>query len=86
MTGDPDLNPEGFDEKLSFDTHRVPGVQNVTFQSMQLLYNEASGTGGMYKGHDSFAVGGQLSARLSVGPWSATPSFCSQNWRYGMPS
>ena len=82
VTGDPDLNPEGFSEKLSFDTHRVPGVQNVTFQSMQLLYNEASGTGGVYKGHDSFAVGGQVSARLDAGPWSATPSFLLQNWRY----
>jgi hypothetical protein len=82
VTGDPDLNPEGFNEKLSFDIHRVPGVQNVTFQSMQLLYNEASGTGGIYKGHDSFAVGGQVSARLSAGPWSATPSFLLQNWRY----
>jgi len=82
VTGDPDLNPEGFNEKLSFDIHRVPGVQNVTFQSMQLLYNEASGTGGIYKGHDSFAVGGQVSARLSAGPWSATPSLLLENWRY----
>jgi hypothetical protein len=82
VTGDPDLNPEGFNEKLSFDIHRVRGVQNVTFQSMQLLYNEASGTGGVYKGHDSFAVGGQISARLSIGPWSATPSFLLENWRY----
>lgn len=82
VTGDPDLNPEGFSEKLSFDIHRVPGVQNVTFQSMQLLYNEVSGTGGLYKGHDSFAVGGQVSARLSFGPWAATPSFLLENWRY----
>jgi hypothetical protein len=82
VTGDPDLNPEGFNEKLSFDIHRVPGVQNVTFQSMQLLYNEVSGTGGLYKGHDSFAVGGQVSARLSFGPWAATPSFLLENWRY----
>jgi hypothetical protein len=82
VTGDPDLNPEGFNEKLSFDIHRVRGVQNVTFQSMQLLYNEASGTGGIYKGHDSFAVGGQVSARLSAGSWSASPSFLVENWRY----
>jgi hypothetical protein len=82
VTGDPDLNPEGFDEKISFDIHRVPGVQNVTFQSMQLLYNEVSGTGGLYKGHDSFAVGGQVSARLSFGPLAATPSFLLENWRY----
>lgn len=82
VTGDPDLNPEGFSEKLSFDLHRVPGVQNVTFQSMQLLFNETSGTGGLYKGHDSFAVGGQVSAKLKFGLWSATPSLMIQNWRY----
>jgi hypothetical protein len=82
VIGDPDLNPEGFDEKLSFDIHRVPGVQNITFQSMQLIYNEVSGTGGLYKGHDSFVVGGQASARLSFGPWTTTPSFLIQNWRY----
>jgi hypothetical protein len=81
-TGDPDLNPEGFVEKLSFDLHRVPGVQNITFQSMQLLFNETSGTGGLYHGHDSFAVGGQVSARMKFGPWSASPSFMIQNWRY----
>jgi putative porin len=82
VTGDVDLNPEGFNEKLSFDIQRVPGLQNVTFQSMQLLYNEASGTGGVYKGHDSFAVGGQVSAKLNFGPWTTTPSFMLQNWRY----
>jgi putative porin len=82
VTGDVDLNPEGFNEKLSFDLHSMPGVQNITFQGLQLLYNEASGTGGIYKGHDSFAVGGQVSAKLSAGPWSATPSFLVENWRY----
>jgi Putative porin len=82
ITFDQDINPEGFDEKLSFDIHRVPGVENVTVQGMQLLYNEASGTGGLYHGHDSFAVGGQASARLKVGIWTATPSFTILNWRY----
>jgi hypothetical protein len=82
VTFDPDLNPEGFDEKLSFDVHKVPAVQNVTFQAMQLLFNETSGTGGVYKGHDSFAVGGQVSARLKLGLLTTTPSFLIQNWRY----
>jgi hypothetical protein len=82
VTFDPDLNPEGFDEKLSFDIHKVPGVQNVTFQAMQLLFNEVSGTGGLYKGHDSFVVGGQASARLKFGLLTTTPSFLIQNWRY----
>jgi hypothetical protein len=82
VTFDPDLNPEGFDEKLSFDLHKVPGVQNVTLQAMQLLFNEVSGTGGLYKGHDSFVVGGQVSARLKFGLLTTTPSFLLQNWRY----
>src|SRR5262249_17531185 len=50
VTGDPDLNPEGFTEKLSFDLHHVPVIQNVTLHGIQLLYNEVSGTGGLYHG------------------------------------
>jgi hypothetical protein len=42
VTGDVDLNPEGFEEKLSFDIHRVPGLQNVTIQSMQLLHSQSA--------------------------------------------
>ncbi len=73
VTGDPDLNPEGFDEKFSFDTHFGP-FQNFTVQSMQLLYNESS------KGQDSYAIGVQASTRLQMGPWTATPSFLSLKW------
>ncbi len=73
VTGDPDLNPEGFDQKLSFDTHFGP-VKNVTVQAMQLLYNEST------KGQDSYALGMQASARLQMGPWTATPSFLSLKW------
>lgn len=82
VTFDPDLSPEGFDEKLSFDLHHVPGVQNVTIQGVQLMYNEVSGTGGLYHGRDSFAVGGQASARLKLGLLTITPSFTILNWRY----
>jgi putative porin len=82
MTFDSDLNPEGFDEKLSFDIKRTPVVKNLTVQAMQLIFNETSGTGGLYHGHDSFAVGGQASAKLEFGRWTATPSFSILNWRY----
>ena len=82
MTFDADLNVEGFDEKLSFDIKRAPVVKNLSVQAMQLLYNEASGTGGLFHGHDSFAAGGQVSARLEFGRWTATPSFSILNWRY----
>jgi hypothetical protein len=82
MTFDADLNPEGFDEKLSFDIKHTPIVKNLTVQAMQLINNEVSGTGGLYHGHDSFAVGGQVSAKLEFGRWTATPSFSILNWRY----
>jgi hypothetical protein len=72
-TFDPDLNPEGFDQKFSWDLKsRV--AKNVTLQLMQLLYNESSG------GQDSYALGGQLSAKLQYGRWTATPSFLTLKW------
>jgi hypothetical protein len=74
VTFDPDLNPEGFSEKLSFDTNKMPLVKNFTVQLMQLLYNEASG------GTDSYALGGQVSAKLQMGPWTAVPSFLAMKW------
>ncbi len=73
VTGDPDLNPEGFDEKFSFDTHAGP-IQNLTIQGMQLLYNENS------RGPDSYALGLQASAKVNFGFWTATPSFMAFKW------
>jgi len=73
VTGDPDLNPEGFDQKLSFDTNYGP-IKNVTVQGMQLLYNEST------KGQDSYALGMQISTRLQEGFWTATPSFLTLKW------
>ncbi len=74
VTGDPDINPEGFNQKLSFDTH-LPLVKNVTLQGIEYLFNEVT------KGPDSFAVGGQVSSKLEMGRWTATPSFLVLNWR-----
>jgi Putative porin len=83
VTGDPDTNPEGFSEKFSFDFSKAPIVKNVNFNLMQLFYNEASGTGGLYHGHDSFAVGGQIGGRLQpLKFWTLTPSFMLLNLRY----
>jgi Putative porin len=73
MTFDPDLNPEGFNQKLSFDV-KTPFVKNFTVQGIELLYNEVSA------GQDSYALGGQVSAKLQFGPWTATPSFLSLKW------
>src|SRR5207248_492880 len=41
VTGDPDLNPEGFDQKVSFD-FTGPVVKNFTVQGIELLYYERS--------------------------------------------
>lgn len=73
VTFDSDLNPEGFSQRLSFDT-KGPLVKNFTFQLMQLLYNEAG------SGTDSYALGGQVSAKLAMGPWTAVPSFTLLKW------
>jgi hypothetical protein len=82
VTFDPDINPEGFVEKLNFDLHKGGIIKNFNVQAMELLYNEVSGTGGLYKGRDSYAIGGQIAGRLSFGIWSMTPSYSLLNWRY----
>jgi len=79
VTGDPDINPEGFDEKLSFDFDR-PVIKNFTVQSMQLLFNENTNTA-LLRGHDAFMVGGQISSKLVIGPLTSTPSVSIMNWR-----
>src|SRR5882672_7339732 len=83
ITGDPDTNPEGFDEKFSKDFSGIPVLKNANIQFMQLFYNEASGNGGLFNGHDSFAVGGQVGGKLELTKWwTVTPSFLVLNWRY----
>jgi hypothetical protein len=74
MTFDPDLNPEGFSEKLSFDLHN-PVVKNLTAGVYQLVYNEAS------TAQDSYALGAHGSAKLQPFPWwTATASFSATKW------
>jgi len=73
VTFDPDLNPEGFSEKFSWDL-KLPVVKNFTFLPMQLVYNESSG------GVDSWAYGGQFATKLQAGPWTATPSYTLLKW------
>ncbi|MGH9499174.1 MAG: putative porin [Terriglobales bacterium] len=77
VTFDPDLNPEGFSEKASFNLSGA--VQNFSVQGIELLYNEANGKSGVAS-QDSYALGGQVSARFQVGPWTATPSILSLKW------
>jgi hypothetical protein len=74
VTGDPDLNPEGFDIKASFD-REGPLVKNFTVQAINYLFNEVT------SGTDSYALGGQGQTRLQLGPWTATPSFLAVKWQ-----
>ena len=75
LTLDPDINPEGFNQKFSWDL-KSPFLKHFTVQGMQLLYGEAA------KGDDSFALGGNLSATFEFGPLSTTPSFTLIDWRF----
>jgi len=73
VTGDPDLNPEGFDQKLSFDIkHGI--FKNFTVQAIELLYGEVS------SGQDSYVLGGQAQTTFKIGPWTSTASFLSEHF------
>ena len=75
LTLDPDINPEGFNQKFSWDL-KTPFLKNFTMQGMQLLYNEVA------KGDDSFALGGNVSASFQLGPLTTTPSFTLIDWGF----
>jgi hypothetical protein len=75
LTLDPDINPEGFNQKFSWDLN-TPHLKNFTVQAMQLLYNEVA------KGDDSFALGGNVSATVQLGPLTSTPSFTLIDWGF----
>ena len=72
LTFDPDINPEGFDAKLSFDTHAGP-LRNFTVQGLGLLINEVKAL------PDSYITGGNTSAKFELGPWTLTPSYTLLN-------
>lgn len=72
LTFDPDINPDGFDAKVSLDRHVGP-LRNFTAQGMFLPFNEVT------KGPDSYIVGGNTSGRLQFGPWTTTPSYTILN-------
>jgi len=74
LTFDPDINPEGFSEKLSWKLKNTGALKNFSVGAMQLLYNEISA------GTDSYALGGQASSTFELGPWTATPQFVALKW------
>ena len=80
-TFDPDINPEGFVAKVSYDL-KTPIVKNFTAQAINLLYSENTNSKLAYTNtHDSFATGGQVSGKLDFGFMTTTPSFTILNWR-----
>ncbi|HZQ18460.1 MAG TPA: putative porin [Terriglobales bacterium] len=72
VTGDPDVNPEGFDEKVSFNHNGF--VQNLTVQALELVYNESS------IGTDSYVLGAEAQTRLHAGSWTSTVSVLNEHW------
>ncbi|HJT69415.1 MAG TPA: putative porin [Terriglobales bacterium] len=72
VTGDPDVNPEGFNQKFSFNHNGF--LQNFTVQALELLYNESS------TGPDSYVLGAQAQARVHAGPWTAAGSVLNEHW------
>ena len=78
VTGDPDINPEGFNEKLSFDLENT-FVKNLTVQGMQVFLSENT-NGNLLKAHDAFAVGGQVSGKFDLGFLTTTPSIAVWNF------
>jgi hypothetical protein len=73
VTFDPDLNPEGFSEKVSFDL-KTPLVKNLSFGLIQAFFNEVTA------GTDSYFIGGQASGKLQIGRLTSTPSFTLIKW------
>jgi Putative porin len=73
LTWDPDISPEGFNEKMSFNMHKGP-LRNFTAQGMELAASEST------KGPDTWAYGGSVSSRLEFGFWQFSPSYTLLNW------
>ena len=82
LTIDPDLNPEGFSEKVSFDLKNNV-FRNVSFTGVQLTFNEVAGSNiPVVLGNDSWVFGGQGSVALSLGKRvNTTLSGTGLNWR-----
>jgi hypothetical protein len=68
QTFDPDLNPEGFALKFSYDL-KTPYVKNVSVQPLLLYFNEAN------PGIDSYIDGVQFAGKVQIGRLTSTPSF-----------
>lgn len=73
VTGDPDINPEGFTEKASWDFNG-PHLKNIAVHIIQTLFSESA------TGADSYAVGGQVAGRIQIGRLTTSPSLLALKW------
>jgi hypothetical protein len=85
QTFDPDINPEGLSEKLSFNI-KNQYVKNISLIGVQLYLNETNNTSTFVStiktSHDAMAFGGQVQAKLQIGSrWTMTPSYMLLNFR-----
>ncbi|SRR6266702_5994161 len=77
-TFDPDINPEGFSEKVAFKIAN-PILKEVSVTGMQLVLQTADSK--TLPNTDSWAHGGQVGAKLQLGKfWSATPTYAMLNF------
>ncbi|HVJ06053.1 MAG TPA: putative porin [Candidatus Saccharimonadales bacterium] len=77
-TFDPDINPEGFSEKVTFKTSNA-FLKEVSATGLQLVLqtNNASTT----PNTDSWAYGGQVGAKLQIGSrWTMVPTYALLNF------
>lgn len=75
QTFDPDINPDGFNERYTRDL-KNPVVKNITLHASQLFLNEknSNNTGG--NRDESWALVGGVQAKLQLGKyWTMTPSW-----------
>ena len=77
-TFDPDLNPEGFSEKIAVKLDG-PILKEVSVTGMQLVLQTNNSSG--LPNTDSWAYGAQVGTKLQLGKfWSATPTYALLNF------
>ncbi|MDR3763228.1 MAG: putative porin [Acidobacteriota bacterium] len=75
QTFDPDINPDGFNERYSRDLNS-PVFKNITLHASQLFLNEKNSTTTGGNRDESWALVGGVQAKLQLGKyWAMTPSW-----------
>lgn len=75
QTFDPDINPDGFNERYSYDV-KSPVLKNITLYAAQLFLNEKNSNNVGGNKDESWALVGGVQAKLQLGKfWTMTPSW-----------